>query len=89
MTCNFNDETKVPSIEFQLMEYCLSLVPTGFCNTQSNQVSLTCTPGGAALFRTMRCIDIKFIPGNPPGFDGNFEYYDYKGVQIVIYKLVV
>lgn len=85
MNCIFDDSEVLALILFQLRDYCLSFMDTGACAIQTNQITLVCTSYEASLFEQGRCSDIILI--QPTNFDGNHEYYTYKSISIVIYKV--
>lgn len=82
MACNFDSTLGTPSIEEQLKDYCLSLVDTGMCAVQEDQIMFTTTEDQAQIFYDLRCSDIEYSSSV-----GAFDYYFYDDVLIVVSKL--
>ncbi len=83
--CNFYSEDLPESLEQQVTNYCLSLLPMSTCATQTNQVTIMCTHEQAELFEDTRCSDIESTPVQT-GFSGNRDFYEYLTVKIIVYK---
>lgn len=85
MACTFYNSDSEFSIESQVKDYVLSVIESGECAVQVNQVTCLCSPDQARLFRDNRCSDIEIVISNFP--TGNRDFYEYETVTIIIYKV--
>jgi hypothetical protein len=83
--CNFYNQYSEFSIESQVKDYVLSIIESGGCDVQHNQVTCICSPEEAIRFRDNRCSDIDIVVSNFP--TGNRDFYEYQTVTIIIYKV--